>query len=290
MTRVERSPYAGQTAIVTGGASGIGRAFGAELAAQGARVVLADIDGDATAQAADELGASAAPGGSVVGRRLDVCDREGFRSLVDEIAARDGAVDVLFNNAGLSMGGPTHELTGEHWDRMIDVNLRGVVNGLLAVYPRMVEQGHGQIVNTASGAGLAAPPFVVPYAATKFAVVGLTTGLRPEAALHGIQVSVLCPGAVETAILDRLPPADLPATASAPVTARAYLRAMRQKPMPSDRFAQVALRHAARDQAIIVVPASAKALWYLQRLSPGLADRIGRTMAARVIRDLVRPA
>jgi NAD(P)-dependent dehydrogenase (short-subunit alcohol dehydrogenase family) len=281
--------FAGKTAIITGGASGIGLALGAELVAQDARVVLADIDAVAVERAADELASATGGSASIVGRQLDVRDRDAVRSLVDEMAARDGRIDLVFNNAGLAMGGPTHELTGQHWDCIIDVNLRGVINGVLAAYPRMIEQGHGHIVNTASGAGLAAPPLVVPYAATKHAVVGLSTGLRPEAALHGVRVSVLCPGAVETAILDRLPSSDLPATPSAPVTARQYLQSIRQKPMPADRFARAALRAIARNKAIIVAPRSAKALWYLQRLSPALAERISRSMATIVTRELVRP-
>jgi NAD(P)-dependent dehydrogenase (short-subunit alcohol dehydrogenase family) len=282
--------FAGKTAIITGGASGIGLALGAELVAQHARVVLADIDAVAVGRVADELASSAGGSASIVGRWLDVRDRDAVRSLIDEIAARDGNIDLVFNNAGLAMGGPTHELTGQHWDCIIDVNLRGVVNGVLAAYPRMIEQGNGHIVNTASGAGLVAPPLVVPYATTKHAVVGLSTGLRPEAALHGVRVSVLCPGAVETAILDRLPPSDLPVMASAPVTAREYLQSMRQHPMPADRFARAALGAIARNKAIIVVPRSAKALWYLHRLSPALAERISRSMAATVTRDLVHPA
>ena len=180
-------------------------------------------------------------------------------------------------------------MTIAHWDRIIDVNVRGVVNGILAVYPRMVEQVRGHIVNTASAAGLVAPPMVVSYAATKYAVVGLSTGLRPEAALHGVRVSVLCPGAVETPILDRLPPDDLPATASAPVTARAYLKRVRQKPVAADRFARAALRDVARNKGIIVLPRSAKALWYLHRLSPALVERITRSMAGTVNKDLIRP-
>ena len=181
-SRRRHEAFAGRTALVTGGASGIGRALGAELAAHGARVVLADIDGDAVSAAAHEL--APRTGQSRFGRWSPPrhANEAAFRSLVDEIIATRGGIDLLFNNAGITMGGPTHELTGAHWDRIVDVNIRGVVNGVLAVYPSMVEQGHGHIVNTASAAGLAPPPFVTPYAMTKQAVIGLSTALRPEAA------------------------------------------------------------------------------------------------------------
>ncbi len=282
--------FEGRTAIITGGAAGIGRQLGAELARRGARVVLADIDAVTVEQAAESLARTGPGPASVVGRPLDVRDRVAVQGLIDEIVGRDGAVDYLFNNAGISIGGPTHELSGEHWDRIIDVNLRGVVNGMLAAYPQMIEQGHGHIINTASAAGLVATPMAVPYAATKHAVVGLSTGVRPEAALHGVRVSVLCPGAVETAILDRPPPEGLPATASATVSARQYLAEMRQKPMAVEPFARAALRGVERNKAIIVVPASAHALWWLFRASPGAVDRIWARLLPTVVRDLVRPA
>src|SRR4051794_36566564 len=167
--------FAGRSAIITGGASGIGQALGACLASAGARVVLADVDGAAAARATDAIRA-ADRGASVISRTVDVRDADAVERLVDDVAGRYGALHLLFNNAGISMGGPSHELTAAHWDRMIDVNLRGVVHGVLAAYPRMIEQGFGHIVNTASGAGLAAPPLVLPYATTKHAVVGLSTG------------------------------------------------------------------------------------------------------------------
>ena len=249
----------GRTALVTGAASGIGAALAARLGALGAQVITTDLVGE-------------------VDRRLDVRDLDGFRSLV----AETGVPDLLFANAGISMGGPTHELTRDHWDRAIEVNLNGVVNALLAVYPGMVDRGSGHIVATASGAGLAAPPFVTAYAATKHAVVGLVLGLRPEAALRGVRVSVLCPGAVETPILDRLPDDDLPVTPTPPITARGYLSLLRQTPMGADRCAQLALNGVRRNRAIIVVPPSARALWYLHRLSPALVGRISASIARRI--------
>jgi NAD(P)-dependent dehydrogenase (short-subunit alcohol dehydrogenase family) len=280
--------FAGKSAIVTGGASGIGRAIGAQLVASGANVILADLDGDAASRAAHDITPVPGRPGSIAGVHLDTRDEAAFRALVRDVIANHGGLDLLFNNAGISMGGPTHELTSAHWNRIIDVNIRGVVNGILAAYPAMIERGHGHIVNTASGAGLAPPPFVTPYAMTKHAVVGLSTGLRAEAALHGVRISVLCPGSIETPILDRLPDADLPVTASEPVTARAYLATVKQKPIPAERFARESLRRVARNQSVIVVPSSAKSLWYLQRFAPGLMERIMRVLARRVDKALVR--
>ena len=218
-----------------------------------------------------------------VDRRLDVRDLGAFRALIADV----GIPDLLFSNAGISMGGPTHELTRAHWDLAIDVNLNGFVNSLLAAYPGMVERGSGHIIVTASGAGLVAPPFVTAYAATKHAVIGLALGLRPEAALHGVRVSALCPGAVETPILDRMPADDLPATATAPMTARQYLSLLKQQPIPAERFARLALDRVSRNRAIVAVPATTRTLWYLHRLSPSLVGRITRSIAGRVDSELL---
>ncbi|HQF95827.1 MAG TPA: SDR family NAD(P)-dependent oxidoreductase [Microthrixaceae bacterium] len=242
----------------------VGAALAAELRSRQATVLTTDIEGE-------------------FDHRLDVRHQDDWQRVLSDT----GVPDFLFANAGISMGGPTQELTRAHWDRIIDVNLNGVVNGLLAVYPAMVERGSGHIVITASGAGLAAPPFVTAYAATKHAVVGLGLGLRSEAALHGVRVSILCPGAVDTPILDRSPPSDLPNTRSKPVTARQYLSLLNQKPVSADRFARLALDRIARDQAIICVPVAAKSLWYLHRLSPSLVARVSKLIAQRVDHHLL---
>lgn len=277
--------FAGKTAIVTGGASGIGRAFGAQLVAHGAHVVLADIDGAGAKAAAQNMNDSG--DGTVIGAELDVRDRQAVQALVDDVAARTGRLDLMFNNAGLSMGGATHEMEEAAWRRIVDVNIHGVVNGVLAAYPRMVAQGSGHIVNTASGAGLSAPVFTAAYSATKYAVVGLSTALRPEAAQHGVRVTVVCPGAVDTPILDYGPPSDLSPEEQRFMfmTGREYLAKVGLSPMPADRFARKALRAVARNKAVVVVPRSAKALWYAQRFSPGLMERMGRVTARRILRD-----
>jgi NAD(P)-dependent dehydrogenase (short-subunit alcohol dehydrogenase family) len=272
--------FTGKTALITGGASGIGRALGAELFAFGAHVVLADIDGPAAELAAKQLG-DAGPGGSVVGAELDVRDGAAVRALVENLSELHDGLDLVFNNAGISIGGPTREMTAAHWDEAIDVNLRGVVNGVTAAYPLMVAQGHGHIVNTASLAGLAPAVLTVAYSATKHAVVGLSTALRPEAARFGVRISVLCPGAVDTPILDRETP-ELVADGASPLTGREYMARVGLTPMPVERFARRALRQVRRNKSIIVVPGSARAMWYLQRLSPGAAEALGRRAIRKV--------
>jgi NAD(P)-dependent dehydrogenase (short-subunit alcohol dehydrogenase family) len=278
--------FAGKTALITGGASGIGRALGAELYGSGAHVVLADIDGPAAEMAAKQVGDDG-PGGSAVGAQLDVRDGAAVRALVENLAELHDGLDLVFNNAGISVGGPTREMPAAYWDETIDVNLRGVVNGVTAAYPLMAAQGHGHIVNTASLAGLAPAVFTVAYSATKHAVVGLSTALRPEAARFGVRVSVLCPGAVDTPILDReAPPGLVPDDATArAITAREYLARVGLSPMPVDRFARRALRQVRRNKAIIVVPGSARAMWYLHRLSPRVTEAVGRWTIRRVTSD-----
>ena len=126
--------------------------------------------------------------------RVDVTDAVAVQRLVDGTVAREGRLDLLFNNAGIAVFADARDTSLEDWNRLIDVNLRGVVHGVAAAYPLMVRQGSGHIVNTASAAGLLPSPANIAYAATKHAVVGLSLTLRAEAVHHGVGVSVICPG------------------------------------------------------------------------------------------------
>jgi len=276
------APFRGRSAIVTGGASGIGLALGAGLAAGGAHVVLADSDDTRLAQVAEHFDRMPVGTGSVATAVLDVRNAPAVAALVDDVAVRHGRLDFMFNNAGIVIGGRNDEMRVEHWARVIDVNLNGVVNGVAAAYPLMVRQRHGHIVNTASTAGLAPAVLVAAYSASKHGVVGLSGALRAEAAMYGVRVSVLCQGSVDTAILDRPPPEDLAPLTSPVMTGREYMAAIGFKPVPAEQFARAALRGVARNRPVIVSPASARAVWYLQRGAPGLVDRIGRRTARRV--------
>ncbi|HEY6565153.1 MAG TPA: SDR family oxidoreductase, partial [Pirellulaceae bacterium] len=134
---------------------------------------------------------------------LDVADEGQFNALIDDIVARHGRLDFLFNNAGINRMGDVRDLGMEHWKQLMDVNLWGVIHGTLAAYRVMVQQRRGHIVNVSSGLGITPAPRNVPYATTKAAVVGLSESLRIEARDLGVRVSVVCPGWIRTPMLDQ---------------------------------------------------------------------------------------
>jgi NAD(P)-dependent dehydrogenase (short-subunit alcohol dehydrogenase family) len=270
------SDFAERVAIVTGGASGIGRALCEALAAEGAVVVVADRNGEGARAVAERLAGS---GLRARAEAVDVADAEAVRKLVEETVAREGRLDLLFNNAGIAIGGEVRDMTVEHWRRIVDVNLWGVVNGVRAAYPLMVRQGSGHIVNTASGAGLVPSPLSTAYAMTKHAVVGLSTSLRMEAAGLGVRVSVVCPGFVDTAIFDSAVVAKGPPVRE--LSDRAPVR-----PYPAPKAAQAILRGVRRNRAVIVFPFHMHAMRWMVRLAPWLVRR----MAARQVAEFRRLA
>jgi NAD(P)-dependent dehydrogenase (short-subunit alcohol dehydrogenase family) len=279
--------FTGSVAIVTGGASGIGRAIAQALVRRGAHVVVADIDEAAAKETAHALGSAARA--EVVGVGLDVRDADAVRALVERTAADNGRLDLMFNNAGIGIFGPVHEMQVEHFDRLIDVNVRGVVHGVLAAYPLMVRQGHGHIVNTASSAGLLPAPMLAAYGMTKHAVVGLSVALRLEGAATGVKVSVVCPGVIDTPLLDRPNPEDLAAIPTVP-DGRALLTKIMGHAYPPESLAEDILAAVARNQVFIVSPRHARIPWYLYRISPRLILDGGRRFMRRAVRLTQRRA
>ncbi|WP_067474737.1 SDR family NAD(P)-dependent oxidoreductase [Actinomadura hibisca] len=251
-------------AVVTGGASGIGAAIAARLVRRGCAVTLADIDADGVQATADELGAAAAV--------LDVADAEAVRALIHGVRDRQGRLDYVVNNAGIFVAGRAETLSPEHWDRTLAVNLHGVVHGVHAAYPIMIEQGHGHIVNVASMAGLAPVPFMLPYVTAKHAVVGLSLALRAEAARHGVRVTVACPGFIDTPLLERVNPG-LPRTGMENGW-RQIARRFQLGLYPVDRLADAVLAGVDRNRPIIIAPAQMRLLWRLNRLAPRTAVRV----------------
>ncbi len=198
-TKPEPDQFKGQIAVVTGAGSGIGRSMALLLGKLGAKVHAADLNG---ASAIDTAGKINDAGGSAVAHTLDVTDAEAVAKLAEEIFAEDGRVDILHNNAGIGHAGPIEETPLEDWRKVLDVNLFGVINGLNAFVPKMIEQGgSAHVVNTASMAGLQASAGMAPYCTSKFGVVGMSIALDAELKSKGIRVTALCPGIINTAIV-----------------------------------------------------------------------------------------
>lgn len=266
--------FGGAVAIITGGASGIGKALGEALAVRGCVVVLADIDGADAEHVAHQICAN---GGRALARQLDVVDAGAVQALVDETLREQGRLDYLFNNAGIGVAGEVADYTIDSWNRIIAVNIGGVVNGVQAAYPAMIRQGFGHIINTASMAGLTTNAGLTSYATTKFAVVGLSKALRVEAQVRGVRVSVLCPGVIRTPIVSGgkhgiflmlLPESQQRALAE-------QLFGL-FRPMDVNKFANKVLARILLNQAIIIVPGWYRVWWWLDRLSPALGFFLAR--------------
>jgi NAD(P)-dependent dehydrogenase (short-subunit alcohol dehydrogenase family) len=269
--------YSGAVVVITGGASGIGAALSRALSRRGASIVIADRQAELAQQVAHSLQAA---GTHAEAHEIDVRDAGALESLIDGVFRRFGRLDFLFNNAGTGVGGEALDYQLDDWRHVIDVNLMGVAYGVHAAYPRMVKQGFGHIVNTASMAGLMPTPATVSYGASKHAVVGLSRSLRVEGSIYGVRVSVLCPGVIRTPLVidggrfGRF-------TRPVPTEVQAAVLE-RTRPMDPGRFAEKVVKQVAANKEIIIVPAWWKTIWWLNRLSPTL----GTAFALRAFRDV----
>jgi len=255
--------------LVTGGASGIGAALGRDLAARGAHVVLADRQRELAEEVAETIRER---GGKSRAVEMDVRDAAAVEEVVASCASEHQRLDYIINNAGTGVAGNAKDFELDDWRYVVEVNLMGVVHGVQAAYPRMVRQGFGHIVNIASMAGLMPTPFTAVYAMTKHGVVGLSRSLRLEARRHGVRVSVVCPGVIRTPLL-------LNAGAYGRTKIQVPLEAQhkawqRLRPMGADQFARAVVRDVARGRSIIIHPRYWRAIWWLNRLSPSLADAV----------------
>jgi NAD(P)-dependent dehydrogenase (short-subunit alcohol dehydrogenase family) len=206
--------FTGKVAVVTGAASGIGLALARRCAAEGMRVVLADVEVGPLDAATKELAAEHGDD-RVLAVPTDVREAEALEALAEATVDRFGAAHLLCNNAGVGVGGLAWTVPADRWRWIVEVNLLSVAHGIRAFVPRMIEQGEGHVVNTASAAGILTGPGMSPYYATKHAVVALSESLHFDLQMMGgvVGVSVLCPEWVRTNIADseRNRPADVSA-------------------------------------------------------------------------------
>jgi NADP-dependent 3-hydroxy acid dehydrogenase YdfG len=197
---------AGKIVVITGASSGLGKATAELLSAQGASVVLGARRVDLIRSLADELNDR---GGKALALATDVTRRDQVKKLVDSAVQTFGRIDVMINNAGLMPSSPLERLKVDDWDRMIDVNIKGVLYGIAAALPYMKQQQAGHIINVSSVAGHKVRPGAAVYAATKHAVLALSEGLRQEVKPYNIRTTVISPGAVDSELPNSVTEADI---------------------------------------------------------------------------------
>ena len=259
-------------ALVTGAASGIGLATARALHEAGMSLVLCDVD-------AEGLTAATATFERVVlSRAVDVGDRDQMEAFAAEVHVRVPGLDVLVNNAGVGLGGTVLDLELTDWDWVLRVNLWGVIHGCHFFVPPMAARGRGHVVNLSSVLGYFAVPGSIGYATSKFAVFGYSEALRAELHDHGVGVSTICPGVVDTGILKRTRLRGI----DDPDDARSRLdRAYKRRGYGPEKVARAILQAIRHDKAVVPVTPESWAAWMLKRASPRLLPAIGRVLKRR---------
>lgn len=266
MKRAAKSDvFDGKVVLITGAASGIGRALARALSKRGAVLLLADIDADLLERTAWALGGE---GNDVHVFPLDVRKSGNWEHVAAEVYQRFSQVDFFFNNAGIAVAGLVRDTPLDDWERLFEVNVLGVVRGVDAFYPRMRDQGHGHIVNTASISGLVPTSLMAAYSASKHAVVAFSETLRAEAESDGIHVSVICPGIIDTPMAHTT---ELRGGGSEGVLGK-----LPSPPFPVEEAVKQILAGVAKRRGIIVIPKEANALWRAYRKSPEAMLRINQ--------------
>lgn len=263
-------------AIVTGGGSGIGEALCQELSLKGLIVIVTDINEEAAHQVANKLKASGAEADSF---GVDVGNLKQVQDMVDTVVRRYKRIDYLFNNAGITLIARLDEMTMDWWQRMVHVNLWGVINGTHAVYPVMLKQGFGHVINVASGAGIIPAPFMTAYAATKHAVVGMSVALSTEAAGSGVDVSIVCPGFVRTPLTKSFPTINIDQD-------KLQKMISSRKAHTPEAAAKIIMRGVERKKLFILFPVRQKIVWALYRHFPHFFIRVILRKAAAIYRKL----
>lgn len=252
-----------KVAIITGGGAGMGRAIAEQLAGGDCNVVIVDVNINTAKEVAAGI---IKQGGIAEAYGLDVTDAPAVERLVASTFNKHGRLDYMFNNAGIAIGGDARDLGIEQWQKVLDVNLNGVMYGTLAAYKIMAKQGFGHIINTASATGLVPQPGNAPYATSKHGIMGMSLSLRAEGADLGVKVSAVCPGYVQTNIYKSMKVMKMSRE-----TAAARLP---KKAVSAADAAKIILRGVQKNDAIIIFPVAVRVAWRLYRWWPKLMENV----------------
>src|SRR3954468_15131738 len=264
----------GRLVLITGAASGIGRATAQRAARAGARLVLTDVQTEPLAEVARETGALAH-------RALDIADIDAVRAFADDVHAAHGSMDVVMNVAGIATWGAVESLSHEQWRRTVDVNLMGPIHVIESFVPEMIKAGRGgQLVNVSSAAGLLGLPWHAPYSATKFGIRGVSEVLRFDLRRHRIGVTLVCPGGVATPMVDRAEIAGV--DRRHPDMQKAVARFLRHAVSPDDVAAAI-IDGVERRRPLVFTSNDIRAGHVVQRLCPPLYDRAMQLINDRVV-------
>ncbi len=262
--------YRGKLVLVTGAASGIGRACALAFARRGGSLALVDIN---EAGLVKVCGEAASAGASASPYPADVSDPVQVERLRDRVTSEVGVPDVLLNSAGVAEVAAVEEAPLEDWRHVLGVNLWGAIHTVHFFLPAMYERGSGHVVNLASAAGLMALSYSGLYTTSKFAVVGFSETLRYEAAVHGVGVTVVCPGFVDTPLLDNVKSVGFKQQEAAPL-----LRKLLPKP---EKIAEKIIRAVDDDRHIVVCPSYIRAMLLFKRVAPRWWDSYNRKQTAK---------
>jgi NAD(P)-dependent dehydrogenase (short-subunit alcohol dehydrogenase family) len=267
----------GATALVTGAGSGIGREIARACARRGARVVICELDEARLAEAERDLRGL---GADVLARRVDVGSRTEMEGFAADVHRDWGPVDLLVNNAGVGLGGMFLETTLDDWEWIVRTNFFGVVHGCHFFVPEMAKGGRpAHVVNVASAAAYAPLPAQSAYAATKSAVLGLSVAMHAEIRHAGIGVTVVCPGFIDTPIVER---SRLRGVAADPETRRRTRAFYRRRAYGPERVARKTLHAVQRNRVVAPITLEASGLYYASRVVPGLLRWVNGQLARRV--------